>query len=59
LDNNMSRQQIEGLSPDKACEDKAFLEARENSAKFNDALVKLLFDSNKDVTPLVQRYGVF
>jgi hypothetical protein len=59
LSSSTNRERLEGLCPDDAHRDQAFIDARQNSADFNDALTTLLFDSNEDVTRLVKRYGVF
>jgi hypothetical protein len=59
LGDRSKRERLEHLAPNDAYKDDVFRESRSNSAKFNEALVTLLFESNEDVRKLMQRYGVF
>lgn len=59
LGDKEEREHLEKLSPEGAYDDKKFLKARSMSNKFNEALVKLLFESNESVSELAKRYGVF
>lgn len=47
------------LSPDGAYTSDVFLEARDVATRFDDALVKLLFESDIRITQLTRKYGVF
>lgn len=53
------REALEQLAPDDAYKNEVFLAARTVSDRFDDALSKLLFESNKEVSQLARRYGVF
>lgn len=59
LNNNEKREILEQLAPDEAYNNETFLEARDIATRFDNALVKLLFDSNNEITQLVKKYGVF
>lgn len=59
LGDEQKRKILERLTPDEAYENDVFLDARRVAAKFDDALIKLLFESNNDIAQLAQRYGVF
>ncbi|MCX8568393.1 DUF294 nucleotidyltransferase-like domain-containing protein [Aminobacter sp. MET-1] len=59
LNDDDIRKYLEKLSPEEAYTDSVFLEARETATKFDAALTTLLFDTNKDITRLVHKYGVF
>jgi predicted nucleotidyltransferase len=59
LNDQGKRQILEELSPDDAYKNKIFLEARKMADQFDAALLKLLFDSNDQITQLVRKYGVF
>jgi hypothetical protein len=53
------RQVLERLTPEEAYSDRVFLEAREVALRFDDALLKLMFESNDEIADLVKKYGVF
>jgi hypothetical protein len=53
------RELLEKLGPDDAYKDPVFLEARRVATDFDEALTKLLFRSNDEITQLAQKYGVF
>jgi hypothetical protein len=59
LSDEKKRASLEELEPDQAYKDDLFLEARRFANKFDEALIKLLFGSNEEVTHLAQKYGVF
>ena len=59
LSDGTKRKLLEQLAPDEAYEDEGFLEARELANNFDDALLRLMFKSDDDVTKLVKKYGVF
>ncbi|ESX24575.1 hypothetical protein X755_19900 [Mesorhizobium sp. LNJC405B00] len=59
LNNDDIRKHLEKLLPEEAYKDPIFLKARETATSFDAALTTLLFDTNKDITRLVQKYGVF
>jgi hypothetical protein len=59
LSNENKRASLEKLEPDQAYKDDLFLEARRFANKFDEALIKLLFGSNEEITQLAQKYGVF
>lgn len=47
------------LSPDDAYNNDVFLSARDVAIRFNNALVRLLFESDSRITQLTHTYGVF
>jgi predicted nucleotidyltransferase len=59
LNDDRVRKSLEELSPEEAYRDKAFMDAREHSHAFDDALTRLLFESKEEVSKLFKRYGVF
>jgi hypothetical protein len=59
LNNEQMRQVLERLTPEEAYSDRVFLEAREVALRFDDALLKLMFESNDEIADLVKKYGVF
>ena len=59
LGDEEKRKALEELAPEDAYANNVFLEARDFSKKFNDALIKLLFDANDEVSQLTEQYGVF
>jgi hypothetical protein len=59
LNDGTKRELLEQLAPDEAYEDEGFLEARRLANTFDDALLRLMFESDDDVTKLVKKYGVF
>jgi hypothetical protein len=59
LGDDERRKALEELAPEEAYKNEVFLEARSVSNTFDDALTKLLFDCNDDVSKLAKRYGVF
>jgi hypothetical protein len=59
LNDEEKRKVLEQLAPEDAYKDKVFLDAREIAQNFDEALLKLLFESNDDVTDVVKKYGVF
>ncbi|HKY08851.1 MAG TPA: nucleotidyltransferase domain-containing protein [Candidatus Binatia bacterium] len=59
LNDENKRKILEKLSPEEAYTNDVFLEARVVANKFNDALTRLLFESNGDITRLTKKYGVF
>ncbi|NYJ11132.1 putative nucleotidyltransferase [Rhizobium leguminosarum] len=59
LDNREQRELLEKLSPDEAYENELFLKARSIANSFDEALTKLLFDTDEQIAQLVKKYGVF
>jgi hypothetical protein len=59
LNSEAARQVLEQLTPDEAYENSEFLEAREVAHKVDEALLKLLFESNDKITEAVKKFGVF
>jgi hypothetical protein len=59
LSDDRKRTRLENLKPDQAYKDDLFLEIRHVAAKFDAALIKLLFGSNDEITRLAQKYGIF
>ena len=59
LGDGKKRKALEELAPEAAYKDEVFLEARRVSSRFDDALIKLLFEFNRDVSHLARQYGVF
>lgn len=59
LNDEQKRGVLEDVTPEEAYEDPVFLEAREVATRFDEALTRLLFESNERVSQLVKRYGVF
>lgn len=59
LNDEQKRQVLEQLSPEQAYENNVFLDARQIATKFDETLLKLLFESNDQITEAVKRYGVF
>ena len=59
LGDEKKRELLEKLGPDEAYEDSVFLEARQVATNFDEALTKLLFNSDDKITQLAQKYGVF
>jgi hypothetical protein len=59
LDDEGKRTTLEKLSVERATRDPTYLAAREIGTGFQEALTKLFFKSNDELTTLTQRYGVF
>ncbi len=59
LADNDKRDYLKKLGVEDALEDEIFNEARAIGNDFQDALTKLLFHSDADLTAAAQRYGVF
>jgi hypothetical protein len=59
LNDEQKRKVLEQLSPEEAYEDAVFLDARQIATKFDETLLKLMFESNDEVAEAVKRYGVF
>lgn len=59
LNNKEHRTLLENLTPDEAYENPIFLEARDEAYRFDEALTKLMFDTDERITALVKKYGVF
>jgi hypothetical protein len=59
LGNKKARELLENLEPDEAYKNSVFLDARQVATNFDEALVKLLFCSDRRITQLAQKYGVF
>ena len=59
LSDEEKRKLLEQLAPDEAYKNEVFLQARQVATSFDDALVKLLFESNNEITQFAQKYGVF
>ena len=59
LADNQKRDLLKKLAPEEAYSDEVFLEARQIASNFDAALIELLFKSNKRITQLAQKYGVF
>lgn len=59
LNDEKKREILEQLTPDEAYETPVFLEARQVAHTFDDALLKLIFETNDDITKLAKKYGVF
>jgi len=59
LGDEEKRKLLEQLDPDEAYGSDVFLEARRVATNFDEALIKLLFGSNDEITQLAQKYGVF
>ena len=53
------RKALEWLTPECAYNNEVFSEARSFSKSFDEALTKLLFESNDRVSQLAKQYGVF
>lgn len=60
LDDEDRRSRLEELKPDDAHADPLYAEIQEIGARFQDALIKIFFDSAETPLPsLTRRYGVF
>lgn len=59
LDDDQKRQTLVQLDFEAAATDPTYLETRQIGSGFQDALTKLFFHSNDELTKLTQRYGVF
>lgn len=59
LTDDAQRELLQELDPDDAYKDDVFLNARSVASRFDDALVKLIFESNDEIAQLATRYGVF
>ncbi|MDI3560175.1 hypothetical protein OWC48_07045 [Bradyrhizobium sp. Arg816] len=59
LNDKEKREVLEELTPDQAYENRVFLDAREVAHTFDRGLLKLLFESNVDITETVKKYGIF
>ena len=59
LGDKKNRELLEKLGPDDAYKNSVFLEARQVATNFDEALIKLLFCSDPEITQLAQKYGVF
>jgi predicted nucleotidyltransferase len=59
LGDEKKRATLEALAPEDAYRNRVFCEARDFSKTFNDALIKLLFEANNEVSELTKRYAVF
>jgi predicted nucleotidyltransferase len=59
LNNEDMRKVLEQLTPEEAYNHRVFLDARQVAHRFDDALLKLMFESNDEITEAVKKYGVF
>jgi hypothetical protein len=59
LNNEEMRKVLERLSPEDAYKNSVFLDARRVAHSFDDALLKLLFESNDEITETAKKYGIF
>jgi Putative nucleotidyltransferase DUF294 len=59
LADNDKREQLKKLGVEDAFADNVFKEAREIGTDFQTGLTELFFDSDKNLTAAIQRYGVF
>ena len=59
LNDEQKRRVLEQLSPEEAYENLVFLDARQIAIKFDETLLKLMFELNDEITEAVKRYGVF
>jgi hypothetical protein len=53
------RKLLKDLSPDDAYSNPTFIAARRVATNFDEALVKLLFGFDEEITRLAKKYGVF
>ena len=47
------------MAPEEAYRNTVFMSARDIAARFDEAVLKLLFETDEDVTRLVKKYGVY
>ena len=59
LGNDTDRKALETLTPDEAYKNEVFLRGREIANSFDEALLRLMFDTDERVARLIKKYGVF